>query len=124
VPLVEEGWAESAVAAEVARTYLAQCVDYPFDLLLLGCTHYPLMRSALRQIVGDAVRVEDPGTRIAQRVATMFPDAARPGSGGVSFRVTDSPDGFMRVAMAMGFRVTDGVRHVDLDNFHGATIPT
>lgn len=115
VPIVEEGWAISPVAIATARVYLSECADYPFDLMLLGCTHFPVMYETLRHVVGDDVRIEDPGARLVGRIADMFPQASGSAIAEVNFHVTDSPDGFVRVARAMGFRVTDDVKHVDLN---------
>jgi hypothetical protein len=72
------------------------------------------MREALRRVVGDAVRIEDPSARLVERVARMFPNAACSAMAEVDFHVTDSPDGFVRVAGAMGFQVGNNVKHVDL----------
>jgi glutamate racemase len=82
--------------------------------MLLGCTHFPIMEATLRRIVGRDVRIEDPSKRLSERLARMFPDATEASSADVHFHVTDSPEGFLRVANAMGFRVTNDIRHVDL----------
>lgn len=114
VPIVEEGWARTLVAIETTRSYLEACTDYPFDLMLLGCTHFPIMLETLREVIDPAVRIEDPGARLAERLAHMFPDATSAAPLQVDFHVTDSPGGFVRVAKAMGFVVTNEVKHIDL----------
>jgi glutamate racemase len=53
VPLVEEGWADSAVAARVAEAYLGDWRSLPLDAVILGCTHYPLLENALRAALGE-----------------------------------------------------------------------
>lgn len=53
VPLVEEGWTKDPITEEVARRYLAEILDKDIDTLIMGCTHYPLLRSLLRKVVGE-----------------------------------------------------------------------
>ena len=55
VPLVEEGWTKDPITEEVARRYLAEILDKDIDTLIMGCTHYPLLRSLLRKVVGEKV---------------------------------------------------------------------
>ncbi|MGH8163944.1 MAG: glutamate racemase, partial [Rhodanobacteraceae bacterium] len=55
VPLIEEGWLESGVTDAVVRQYLAPMIDEGVDTLVLGCTHYPLLRPAIGRFLGDAV---------------------------------------------------------------------
>ena len=55
VPLVEEGWLHDPVTEEVAARYLKELQDKDVDTLILGCTHYPLLRSTIRKIMGDGV---------------------------------------------------------------------
>lgn len=54
VPLVEEGLLEDPVTDEIARRYLTEPIDLDIDTLILGCTHYPLIRSTLGKIMGRA----------------------------------------------------------------------
>lgn len=53
VPLVEEGWLKDPVTVEVANRYLEPLLESGIDTLIMGCTHYPLLRSTLRQIMGE-----------------------------------------------------------------------
>ena len=52
VPLVEEGWTKDPVTEVVARRYLKELLEKDIDTLIMGCTHYPLLRSLLRHVVG------------------------------------------------------------------------
>ena len=60
VPLVEEGWLHDPVTDEVAARYLKELQDKQVDTLILGCTHYPLLRSTIRKIMGDGVCLVNP----------------------------------------------------------------
>lgn len=59
VPLVEEGWTRHAVTAAVLREYLQPLLRRRIDTLVLGCTHYPLLKRAIRQVMGSAVTLVD-----------------------------------------------------------------
>jgi glutamate racemase len=68
VPLVEEGWFEHAAAELIAREYLAPLVAARVDTLVLGCTHYPLLKPLLRRVLGDAVAQIDSAEETATAV--------------------------------------------------------
>jgi glutamate racemase len=75
VHLVEEGLAESPEAELLVRHYLAGRPE--IDTLILGCTHYPLLRSVLQRAAGDAVTLVDSAEVTAERVSVMFPPRPR-----------------------------------------------
>jgi glutamate racemase len=72
VPLVEEGWSGTPVAAEVARSYLEPLVAKGIDTLVLGCTHYPLMKGVLAGVMGDGVALVDTAEETAQDVKRLL----------------------------------------------------
>jgi glutamate racemase len=65
VPLVEEGWIDHAVTRSVAEEYLAPLREAGVDALILGCTHYPLLKDVLRRVMGDDVVLIDSGEAVA-----------------------------------------------------------
>ena len=65
VPLVEEGWYHDPVTEEVARRYLKELQEQEIDTLILGCTHYPLLRSTIRKIMGEEVCLVNPAYETA-----------------------------------------------------------
>jgi len=65
VPLVEEGLWVDPVTDEIAKRYLAELIDLDIDTLILGCTHYPLIRSTLGRIIGDKVTLVNPAYETA-----------------------------------------------------------
>lgn len=65
VPLVEEGLLEDPVTDEIARRYLKPMQDSNIDTLVLGCTHYPLIRSTIRKIMGEGVNLVNPAYETA-----------------------------------------------------------
>ena len=68
VPLVEEGWHNDPIAGEIAKRYLAPLVESEIDTLLLGCTHYPLLETTIREAIGNEVRIVDSAHAVADQV--------------------------------------------------------
>lgn len=71
-PLVEEGWLKDPVTEEVARRYLAPVLAQDIDTLILGCTHYPLLRSLLHGIVGESVTLVNPAYETAKALERLL----------------------------------------------------
>jgi len=68
VPLVEEGWTDHAVTRRVLKEYLGPLLKHRIDTLVLGCTHYPLLKDAIRAVVGGRVSLVDSAESCAQFV--------------------------------------------------------
>jgi glutamate racemase len=97
VPLAEEGWANTHVAREVAEIYLSPLIDAGIDTLVLGCTHYPILRGTIEQVVGDAVAIVDSAETTAATVKAALNHATN-GVPAYTFLVTDAEDRFRRIA--------------------------
>ncbi|HET9229535.1 MAG TPA: glutamate racemase [Thermoanaerobaculia bacterium] len=69
VPLVEEGWHDDPVTEEVARRYLEPLLEAGIDTLVLGCTHYPLLKPVLQRVAGPDVVLVDSAEAVAEVVA-------------------------------------------------------
>jgi glutamate racemase len=102
VPLAEEGWTDNTVARQVADTYLAPLRDAGVDTLVLGCTHYPLLRGVLQETMGPEVVLVDSAESVAQEVRRRLASDRRlahaPGTTPPRFFVTDAPGPFLDVA--------------------------
>ncbi len=72
VALAEEGWAETNVARQVATEYLRDLVASKVDTLVLGCTHYPILRRVIQDAMGDRVRLIDSGEAAAHDVVRLL----------------------------------------------------
>lgn len=72
VPLVEEGWLHDSVTTEVASRYLKELQEKEIDTLILGCTHYPLLRSTIRQVMGEGVRLVNPAYETALELGRLL----------------------------------------------------
>ena len=122
VPLVEEGWTDHTVTRQVAEIYLneAMAMARP-GAVLLGCTHYPLIRPLLQrstETLLGAVPVIDSAEATALHVQTMLPIAALPGSAqpALRFFATDSPQKFQRLGQRFLAHRIDSVALLDLDS--------
>ena len=82
VPLVEEGWRKDPVTEIVARRYLKEMQDEKVDTLILGCTHYPLLRGVIGSIMGDQVQLVNPAyeTSLALKQLLIEQDLLNQGS--------------------------------------------
>ena len=105
VPLVEEGLLEDPVTDEIARRYLTELIDIDIDTLILGCTHYPLIRSTLGRIMGDKVTLVNPAYETARELKEMLTELdlldEEPlglGSNRYQFYVSDKAEKFVRFA--------------------------
>ena len=101
VPLAEEGWVDNEVARLTARTYLGGLREEGVDTLVLGCTHYPLLKGIIAEVMGDGVTLVDSAEETARTVAEILRNSGsiRPATeqGNHHYFVTDVPAGFIRV---------------------------
>lgn len=72
VPLVEEGWLKDPVTIEIAKRYLDPLLCQDIDTLILGCTHYPLLRSMLKTLVGEQVTLVNPAYETAKELERLL----------------------------------------------------
>lgn len=121
VALAEEGWLQGKETEAVIRRYLTPLFEQPAaaDTLVLGCTHFPVLRDAIRAVVGSGVRIVDSASTTAAVVAGHLADRglhAVPGRGKAHYLVTDNPARFARVAQIFTGEIlpADTVEMVDL----------
>jgi glutamate racemase len=68
VPLVEEGWIEDPLTNLVLHRYLQPLLQQQIDTLILGCTHYPILKNAIQKICGSGVQLVDSGNSLSRRI--------------------------------------------------------
>src|SRR2546423_8283520 len=102
VPLIEEGWIESPITDDIISQYLAPLLNDGVDTLVLGCTHYPLLRNAIARLVGDKIELVDSAQNCALAVRDLLQQtnlcAPANAAGRLEVALTDPPDAFLRVA--------------------------
>src|SRR6266404_4342198 len=118
VPLAEEGWMNHSVTRQVAEEYLAELRSSGVDTLVLGCTHYPILRPVIEETMGDHISYVDSGEAVADEVAKLLEERGLLRGDGQprveEFYVTDSADRFRRVAELFLGRPLESVTTVRL----------
>lgn len=114
VPLAEEGWTEGEVARLVVERYLGD-LRGRIDTLVLGCTHYPLLRKVIAEVLGPEVALVDSAQATAAAVEAALPAAgAAEGEPVHRYFVTDVPARFPEIAARFLGAVPDRVEQVDV----------
>ncbi|MGI8811752.1 MAG: glutamate racemase [Pyrinomonadaceae bacterium] len=109
VPLAEEGWTDETETFSIASKYLAAVNDFQPDALVLGCTHYPILKHVIQQTVGQNVKLIDSGEATAEEVEKLLVTRGLANTNAVSgartlcddldhFYVTDAAERFAHVA--------------------------
>ena len=109
VPLAEEGWTNEPETYSIAARYLKPIVEFNPDVLVLGCTHYPILRAVIQQTIGEGVKLIDSGEATAEEVEHLLRDKSLANLNAVEgerklcddldhFYVTDAAERFARVA--------------------------
>jgi glutamate racemase len=117
VPLVEEGWWDHEETRRVAREYLKPVRCSKMDALILGCTHYPLLKGVLRKAAGPRIRLIDSAEEVAREVGERLAQTGSlntRGPGSSRFFASDGPERFLRLAKRF---LGQEVKHVSIQRF-------
>jgi len=98
VPLVEEGWLDNPITEQILKTYLKPLIEKDIDTLILGCTHYPLLKQAIRKVLPQPIQIVDSAEAVAKDLEKLLlkenlqkPDTRQPKH---RYFVTDMPKRF------------------------------
>ena len=120
VPLVEEGWTDHPATEAIAAEYLRPLREMDVDTVILGCTHYPLLRPLLSRLLGDDVVLVDSGAETATEVRRVLSENGLIDASGAetiyAFTVSDLPLRFREVGRSF---VGDLINDVELVNVEG-----
>jgi glutamate racemase len=98
VPLVEEGWysKDDVIVLETVKRYLQPIIEFGADTLILGCTHYPVLRDAISKVLGSGVTLINAGTATSKAVADFLKEnnLLNTDGGTHKFFVSDKPEFF------------------------------
>ena len=118
VPLAEEGWTEGPIPTQVAEAYLGFVAEHRADTLVLGCTHYPLLREVIAHATGPGVTVIDSAASTAAVVAQVMEAQGLAHEASTTpkhtFLVTDSVDSFRNLGARFLGQPVDAVEWVDI----------
>lgn len=102
VPLAEEGWFNKKVTLEIAREYLKPLRKSKVDTLILGCTHYPLLKKTVKKAIGSKVTLIDSAEVVAREVKQQLKERKQlrksTAKGKYKFLITDRPQEFKKIA--------------------------
>ncbi len=98
VPLVEAGWHDDPVTEQIVHRYLDGATEYGIDTLVLGCTHYPMLKPTISRVMGGGVRLVDSAEAVSEAIAADLVN-----SGQLSVRRTQ-PDRFFATDTATRFQ--------------------
>lgn len=118
VPLVEEGWIGSAVTEMVARIYLEPVMRQSVDTLILGCTHYPIIKDTIKKIVDNKIEIVDSAIQTALEVRELLKSERLLNDSGSEpehlFYVSDFPQKFEDIARRLLGRPLENIRRITL----------
>lgn len=101
VPLVEEGWLDTEATRLIAQEYLTPLRNAEVDTVVLGCTHYPLLKKVIGGVVGREVRLIDSAEETAAETGATLASTGltheKPGEARYRFIASDAPEQFLRV---------------------------
>lgn len=124
VPLVEEGWLKDPVTVQVANRYLEPLIASGIDTMIMGCTHFPLLRSLFREILGEEVTLVNPAYETARELARILEEQGIANDGAVSrdgsrhqFYVSDAANKFRAFADSILPYGVDRTQLVDIESY-------
>lgn len=121
VPLAEEGYIEREATYIIARDYLKTLIDLEIDTLVLGCTHYPLLKSVIGEVMGEKVTLIDSAEATTREAAAVLSlkDLLRPSGSETThkFYVSDVPDMFSQIAERFLGRQINNITRVDITRY-------
>lgn len=119
VPLVEEGWFDKKITKDIIKEYLANTVNKKIDTIILGCTHYPLLKKSIRQVIGGHINIVDSATAVAHEVKNLLEKEDienKSGKGQYIFYVSDCPEKFKKLGSNFFAKKIKGVKKVEINN--------
>ncbi len=118
VPLAEEGWVKGEIPKSIARVYLKEIKDSKIDTLILGCTHYPIMKPIISEVLGRGIKLIDPGKASAKSVKKILTkeniNADNDNCGIIKCYVTDSIKSFNSMAGTFLKIPINSIMHIEL----------
>lgn len=124
VPLVEEGWQKDGVTEEVAARYLSELKEENIDTLILGCTHYPLLRSTIGKIMGDRVTLVNPAYETACRLRELLQEEKlmnerelEEGENPHHFFVSDAAESFQEFANSILSQQIEKAKKINIEQY-------
>lgn len=123
VPLVEEGWQDDPLTNLVIYRYLTPLLENAIDTLIMGCTHYPMLRPAIEKVTGPHIQLIDPGAAVADELTKVLENSnqlkkdRQNNDGKIKIYTTDVNKDFETIAQRFLSPIKlDGLEQIDLND--------
>ena len=122
VPITEEGWANTEVAYYTAKEYLKELLEQDIDSLVLGCTHYPILKNTIKKVVGDEIKLVNPAKETARDLSSILEKQdilsdVNKTNPNYEYYVSDIPEKFAIIGSQFLKRDMDDVKKIDIQKY-------
>ena len=122
VPITEEGWANTEVAYYTAKEYLKELLEQDIDSLVLGCTHYPILKKTIEKVVGDKINLVNPAKETARDLYNILEKQdilsdVNKSNPTYEYYVSDIPEKFAIIGSQFLKRDMDDVKKIDIQKY-------
>lgn len=121
VPIVEEGWYNSDIAHLTAKRYLKELIEQDIDSLVLGCTHYPLLKNTIREVVGENIELVNPAKETAKDLKKVLQSnnllKVDNTKSNYKYYVSDIPERFASLASEFLNLEIDNINNVNIQEY-------
>ncbi len=114
VSIVEEGWENHSVAKIIIEEYLSSLLKKNIDTLVLGCTHYPILKQAIKEVIGSHIALIDSAEAVTNELRKILPQPEASIEGSDKFYVSDNEDKFRQIASRILGKDTESLVKVKL----------
>ncbi len=98
VPIVEEGWESHSITIEIIKEYITPLIQKNIDTLVLGCTHYPVLKKAISETIGDQITLIDSAETVADSLLHTITNNPTAKQGKDEFYISDNENKFRQIA--------------------------
>ncbi|MEG1285030.1 MAG: glutamate racemase [Romboutsia sp.] len=121
VPIVEEGWANTDIATLTAERYLNELKEQNIDSLVLGCTHYPLLKSTIGSVVGSDIKLVNPAKETAKDLKEILESKNITKDDGINgtyeYYVSDIPEKFATIAKEFLNKDIENIKNIEIQKY-------
>ena len=122
VPIVEEGWSNTEIASLTAQKYLEELMEQGIDSLVLGCTHYPLLKRTIGKIVGEGIKLVNPAKETAEDLKIILEnqelvrsnESVKPS---YEYYVSDIPEKFANIGEEFLKKEIQDIKNVEIQKY-------
>jgi glutamate racemase len=117
VPLVEEGWFNTKITKDIIKKYLDDIINKKIDTIILGCTHYPLLKKSIREVIGSHINIVDSAIAVAYEVKKLLQEENIENNaekGKYIFYVSDCPEKFKKLGSNFFAKKIKNVKKVEI----------